>query len=118
MHITGTVHAEPDAVAESPNYRVNFWERSRSSEGSAWNLDAYVLSEAHSYDEVRQWVEQNQRGRRVEIFVEATAEPLTEFEVPRIARLVRLAGEDPNTGSQNEAWSMQPSSASDGLVQK
>ncbi|MGO1674162.1 MAG: hypothetical protein ACTHXV_09340 [Canibacter sp.] len=116
MRIIGTVHAEPDSVDDSPNYRVNFW--SRPSQDAAFNLDAYVLSEAHSFDEVLHWAKQNQRGRRVEIYVEATAEPLTAFEVPRVARLVRLAGEDPNLGIISEAWTFKASPASDAPTQR
>lgn len=120
MRVTATIHAEPNGLDDSPNYRVNFWEKCEPTQDAAWSLDAYVLSEARSYDEVLRWVKQNQRDRRVEIFVETTEEPLTPFQVPRVARLARLTGEDPNTGIEIGAWTLDPSpeSASDGSNQR
>ena len=100
MRSIETVHAEPRDSVDSPSYRVNFWQR--PSPGFAWNLDAYVLTEAEDIAEVLGWVDEHARGRRFELFAELDDEPDRSFESPRTTALVRLLGSNPNTGEPIE----------------
>ena len=99
MKVIPTVHAEPRTTVNAPAYRVHFWER--PAPDWAWNLDAHVLTEAADIVEVLSWVDDNARGRRVEVFVEMDEmdemdkEP-QGFHVPRECGLLRLLGSDPN----------------------
>ncbi len=61
-------------------------------------LDAYILSEVEDLTEVYQWIEENARGRRFELFVEIQEEPLGPFNSPRTSDLIRLLGRNPNVG--------------------
>jgi hypothetical protein len=49
--------------------------------------------------EVLRWVEENRRGRLVEVFAEIEDEPIREFTDERKASLVRVFGENPNEGT-------------------
>ncbi|QQB16062.1 hypothetical protein I6H47_08285 [Brevibacterium casei] len=80
---------------DSPTYRVNFWERSGTE---AWNLEAFVLADARDLHEVLDWISNNERGRRVELFVELEGEPFTSLDTPRKTDLIRLSGSDANDG--------------------
>lgn len=93
MEVHETPHAENTTFIDSTTYRVNFWKPS----GQVWELQAYVLTQASAVTEVLEWVEENRHGRRVEVFAEMKAEPVTPG-VPRTAGLVRLIGENPNAG--------------------
>ncbi|WP_181032298.1 hypothetical protein [Arthrobacter sp. ZGTC212] len=96
MRISETVHAENRYTVDSPFYRVNFWEQASPPRG--WMLDAYILSEVEDLTEVYQWIEENARGRRFELFVEMQEEPLGPFTSPRTSDLIRLLGRNPNVG--------------------
>lgn len=100
MRAIETVHAEPRNSVDSPNYRVNFWQR--PSPGFAWSLDAYALTEVEDVAEVLRWVDEHARGRRFELFAELDDEPEGPFERPRKAGLVRLLGSNPNAGETIE----------------
>jgi hypothetical protein len=95
VQVNETVHAEPSQTIEDPRYRVNFWERSSSG---AWSLDAFVLSDVAEVTEALTWATENARGRRMEVFVETTDQPVTAFANPRTSDLIRLAGANPNEG--------------------
>lgn len=96
MIVSATVHSEASQVVDATVYRVNFWERM----GEAWGLDAFALTETTSVIEVFEWAETVSAGRRYEVFAElgVESEAIHEFEVPRKADLLRLAGENPNKG--------------------
>jgi len=96
VQIHETVHSEASNVVGAPAYRVNFWER--SSPQHAWNLDAYVLTEALDIQEVLRWADDTAHGRRFEAFVETDVEPIGHLDRPRTSALVRVFGDDPNVG--------------------
>ena len=97
MHATETVHAEPRSSVDAPNYRVNFWQP--TPEG-AWSLDAHVLTEVKDVTEALRWVSEHSNGQRFELFVETDVEPVGRFGAPRSSELVRLAGDNPNVGTE------------------
>lgn len=105
MRADETVHSEGSCVDDSPTYRVNFWE---SSGRESWNLEAFVLSGARDLQEVLNWIESNENGRRVELFVELDDEPFTSFGTPRKSDLVRLQGIDPNEDEAKSAFVVVP----------
>lgn len=93
MRTDETVHSEGSCIDDSPTYRVNFWE----GDGKAgWNLQAFVLSETNSVQEVIDWVRMHENGRRVELFVEVDDVAIHSFDTPRKANLIRLYGANPN----------------------
>ena len=93
MRIDETVHSGGSYIDDSPTYRVNFWE----GDGKlGWNLQAFVLSETSSVQEVIDWVRTHENGRRVELFVEVDDEAIHAFDDPREADLIRLLGANPN----------------------
>ena len=94
MRAFETVHAEPRDSVESPDYRVNFWQKS----GQAWALDAFVLTDVEDLTEVLRWLDENARGRRFEVFAEMDTEPARPFQTPRTSGLVRLLGRNANEG--------------------
>jgi hypothetical protein len=94
MEINPTVHTASDRRIEAPAYRVNFWER--ASADVAWNLDAWILSDAEEVGEVLDWIAAHSDGRRYELFVETEEPQISSFEEPRVANLVRLYGTNPN----------------------
>lgn len=89
-----TDHAAHEYELAYPIYRVNFWEKPVDS--FAWNLDAWYLTGVDSVLEALAWVHRHAQGRRFELFVEASEH---RGDGPRTARLVRLAGVDPNATS-------------------
>lgn len=96
MQASETVHAENHDFIDSPFYRVNFWEQASPPRG--WMLDAFVLSDVEDLTQVQQWIEENARGRRFELFVETQDEPVNPFSSPRKSGLIRLLGSNPNAG--------------------
>lgn len=96
MQASETVHAENHDFVDSPFYRVNFWEQASPPRG--WMLDAFVLSDVEDLTQVHQWIEENARGRRFELFVEMQHEPVQPFASPRKSGLIRLLGSNPNAG--------------------
>ena len=94
MRAYETVHAEPSALIEDPNYRVNFW----SPSGDTWSLDAWVLIGARDVNEVLQWVEKQAKGRQAEVFVEMAEDPARKFQTPRTSGLIRVYGTNPIAG--------------------
>ena len=94
MRAIETVHSESSDSIDSTVYRVNFWQR--PSPQHAWNLNAYLLSEALEITEVLPWVDEHARGRPFEVFAEMNDEPVGPFESPRTAGLVLLLGSNPN----------------------
>jgi hypothetical protein len=96
MQASETVHAENQDFIDSPVYRVNFWEQASPPRG--WMLDAFVLSDVEDLTQVHQWIGENARGRRFELFVESENEPVKPFASPRQSGLIRLLGTDPNAG--------------------
>lgn len=106
MHASETVHAEPRDSVEAPAYRVNFWQLSPSR--GSWSLDAYVLTDAKDVTEVLTWAEMTADGRRFEVFAEVDDEPVSAYEKPRTASLVRLFGSNPNAGESVEIGRFEP----------
>ncbi|MBG6054755.1 hypothetical protein IWX81_001145 [Salinibacterium sp. CAN_S4] len=100
MRATETVHAAPRDSIDLPAYRVNFWQR--LSPEQAWNLNAYVLTEAENITELLRWVDEHAAGRRFEVFVEMNEEPERWFQSPRTTGLIRLLGRNPNAGETVE----------------
>ena len=98
MRAYETVHAEPRNSIEAPNYRVNFWSPSKN----VWSLDAWVLVDVEDVGEVLQWVKENAKGRRSEVFVEMEEEAIQPFQTPRTSGLIRLYGTNPNAGETLE----------------
>ena len=98
MKVTQTVHAEPETISTRPAYRVNFWTAS----GSAWALDAYVLSDVNDVHEVKNWIRGKAHDGPYELFAETEPFFETEFLTPRTSNLVRLAGTNPNEGDSVE----------------
>jgi len=74
-----------------PIYRVNFWEPRPA--GWGWPLDAWILTECLDVREVLNWVEENARGRRFEVFVAPYRAGVKDEDM---TTLVRLLGENPN----------------------
>jgi len=103
MRASETVHAESRELIDSPNYRVNFWQQ--PSPGAAWNLEAYVLTEAIDFTEVLQWVNDQAAGRRFEVFIEINQEHIHPFAAPRTTGLIRVLGTNPNLGEPTEIGS-------------
>ncbi|AZZ56983.1 hypothetical protein [Rathayibacter iranicus] len=83
-----TEHSEEMERINSPHYRVNFW--SRQSEEFGWNLDAYLLDDALSINEVLTWAVLRADGRSYEVFAVITVGSTDE------TMLVRLVGTNPN----------------------
>lgn len=106
MHASETLHAENHEFIDSPLYRVNFWEQASPPRG--WMLDAFVLSDVEDLTQVQQWIEENARGRRFELFVEMQHEPVGPFESPRKSGLIRLLGSNPNAGETVHVASFIP----------
>lgn len=106
MRSIGTVHAEPSDSVESPVYRVNFWQQ--PGPGYAWNLDAYVLTEARDITEVLLWVNEQADGRPFEVFIEMAEEPILTFEQPRTSGLIRVLGSNPNEGERFNIGEFKP----------
>lgn len=100
MKVFETSHSESHYNIDSPNFRVDFWQKpSPSGYNKAWSLDAYMLTGAEDVTEVLQWANDNANGRRFEVFVEIDdTEPVGKFETPRKTSLVRLLGTSPNAG--------------------
>ena len=96
MRAIETVHAEPRDSDDSPCYRVNFWEQPRP--GYSWNLDAFVLVEVQDRSEALRWVEEHANGRPFGLFAEIGSKPEKQLGAPRKASLVRLLGNNPNSG--------------------
>ncbi len=93
MRAHETVHSECSYQDDAPTYRVNFWERDGTT---AWNLQAFVLSDVDNVQEALGWVKRHESGRLAELFVEIDNEEIHPFGTPRKTDLIRLYGFDPN----------------------
>lgn len=80
-------------------YRVYFWERPAA--GYAWNLDAWVLTEA-AVTEVLEWVGKRARGRPTQVLVRGLLATESAW--------VPLMGSSPNEGTPTpaEGFSVSP----------
>ncbi|MFB2597447.1 hypothetical protein ACEXQE_06620 [Herbiconiux sp. P17] len=97
MHAAETVHAESRSSVDAPNYRLNFWQ---PTPPGAWSLDAHVLIDVKDVTEALRWVSEHSNDRRFELFAEMDLEAVGQFDVPRSSGLLRLAGDNPNVGTE------------------
>lgn len=109
MKVFDTAHAQCKYEIDNPVYRVNFWHHSYE----CWALEAYLLTDVEDVTEVLTWAQDHAKGMRYEVLVEtedSASNPVSnDISTGRIANLIRLFGDDPNSDPAPSAyWEMIP----------